>query len=307
MTGSGHTSLKFISSDPDKVGIDMRNSYCMLSGVSLNGTGVGFGLRLGRKDPNKWDSHNKNRVDDVRIYDFENGITTTSKLNHSIFSRIVIYRCERAIYIPNTNYDGDYIAGVVGVIFDSCLIDHCKEPYNIVASSICFNGLNIGLTEESQCFTSFGTYIFINSKYEVSSDSLVDQIVHLYKASHVYIGHHFSLGTSSETTCGFRANSGNGIVFIGCDSQTNGYPEPVKNVKHFIAPDSTFNTPRAVWYGPGERKYFELPRPILDDYPENRKYYVDFYDEVSVPAFDATQDEGKVLKIVNGVPTWTSV
>ena len=125
----------------------------------------------------------------------------------------------------------------------------------------------------------------------------------------MYIAHHFSFTTTTpETTCGFRANKGNGLVFIGCDYQFNGFSEPIVPVKHFIAPDSTFNTPRAVWYGPGERtNATRLPRPILDDYPENKKYYVDFYDEVSFPAFDAETDEGKVLKIVNGEPKWVHV
>lgn len=33
---------------------------------------------------------------------------------------------------------------------------------------------------------------------------------------------------------------------------------------------------------------------------------IDMYDVVKVPSFDATADEGKVLKIVSGVPTWVS-
>ena len=306
LTGSGRTSLKFISTDPEKVGVDMRNHYCELSGVSLYGTGVGFGLRLGRNNPDVWDSNTKQQINDVRIYDFDIGITATSKINHSIFTNIVILRCDKAINMPNTNPEGNFIAGVVGVMFNGCLIDHSRMPYLFEASNVYFNGLNIGLTEESRCSTNFGNYVFVNSKYE-ANNTMVDQVVKIVKSSHVYIAHHFALGSASDSTAAFRADHGNGIVFIGCDMQTNGPSSSEPTVRHFIAPDSTFNTPRAVWFGPGERtNATRIPRPILDDYPENRKYYVDFYNETSVPAFDAEADEGKVLKIVGGVVQWVT-
>ena len=305
LMGSGHTSIKFINTDPEKVGIDIRNHYCELSGVSLYGTGVGFGLRLGRRDPNVWDSNTKQQIIDVRIYDFDMGVTATSKINHSIFTNIEILRCDKAIYIPNTNPEGSYIAGVIGVMFDSVLIDNCRIPYHFEASSVYFNGLNIGLTEESTCATNYGAYVFVNSKYE-ANNTTVDQVVKITNSSHIYISHHFALGSSNDATAAFRAKNGNGLVFIGCDMQTNGPSSSEPTVRHFIAPDSTFNTPRAVWFGPGEQSNFPLLRPILDDYPENKKYYVDFYDEVSVPSFDPEADEGKVLKIVNGVAQWVT-
>ena len=197
--------------------------------------------------------------------------------------------------------------GVIGIIFNGCLIDFCRIPYRFEASNIYFNGLNIGLTEESQCYTWYGNYVFVNSKYE-ANNTTVDQVVHIDRSSHVYIAHHFALGSSNDATAAFRANKGNGLVFIGCDMQTNGPSSSKPTVRHFIAPDSTFNTPRAVWFGPGERTNIPMiPRPILDDYPENKKYYVDFYDETSVPSFDPETDEGKVLKIVGGMAQWVHV
>lgn len=301
LSGSGKTVLHFVATNADKVGIEIKAHYVSISRICISGTGIGNGLFFARADPEVHDTRSLPRVDDVSINGFEKAITTNSKLYQAQFNAIMITDCTYGIHFPNTYPESGKIFGPVGIVFNNTLIMRTKYPYYIVYANMVFTALNVGLREDTVCYTETGQFIFIDSKYESESNSEMDYMVDVKSATHVYIGCHFAFASEKIAAAGFRCTNSKGLAFLGCSYVNNG---GTTKIAHFIAPDSTFARNRAVVYGPGD--YADLPRPILDDYPENKKYYVDFNAEASVPAFDPEADEGKVLKIVDGAAQWVT-
>ena len=302
LSGSGNTELKFVSTDPEKVGINIVSDYSSVLKIRLTGLGVGFGIRFGRKDEAKHNTQWRTRIDSLMINHFEYAMTAQTQLYNAKINDVWVASCTYGIHFPNVYPESGHIYGVVCVACNNVTIATTQHPYYVTAGKILFTNLNIGFREDTTCYSGYCQMVFLSSKYESEVNFTGDNMIELdYGANHAYVGFHFAFGSESENATGFKCNNADSLVFLACEQNAN---TGITEINHFISPDSTFLHDKAVYYGPGENWRFPLPRPILTDYPENQKYYTDFYADTPVPTFDATADEGKVLKIVNGEPTW---
>ena len=306
LTGSGNTLIRFVSTNADKVGIDLISNYSHISRMRLTGSGIGFGVRFARKNESEFNVQWLTKLSNLDISNFEYAITATAMMYQVDMDTIKITSCTYGIHMPNSWLESGKIYGHTGCVFKHVLIMDTAYPYHMVDTRALFIDINIGLKEYTQCYCEYGNLLFLTSKYESEGcNHKGEYIIYMGSAaSQTYINCKFSFAAENESTAAFKCIDSAALTFISCYQCAN---TGLTEIVNLISPESTFRKEKAVYYGHGTGNMYPLPRPILTDYPENKKYYVDFYDDIQIPSYDSTQDEGKVLKIVNGAPTWVTV